>query len=411
MTVPRGAAENVEPLEPGVIRVETWVDDTRVASRLARRTGRAGGLVEGTLGAFRRAREIIETAFGMLSLFVGLAIVSAIPGLHFLGLGYLLHAGGQVGITGRFASGLVGARAAARIGIRALAVALVLAPLFLLSTLRTQAMLINPTEAVFWRWTVGLGAATLWVMVHLAVAFARGGSVGRILWPTLNPVGAVRSLRRPGAYAECRDRFWETLVACRLPYLFWLGLRGFVGGVVWLCLPATAMAIGPQVRPINILGFLSGALVASWLPYLQTQMVVDDRLAAMFEPRGVLARFRRAPVAFLLGLVATLLAATPLYLIKIFQFPSDAAWLAALLYLAFLFPTRLLVGWAFYRGRIERRQALSVVWAPAGVAMYAAALVYIIMVFLTRYATWDGWWSLYEQHAFLVQFPLFWTRP
>jgi hypothetical protein len=34
-----------------------------------------------------------------------------------------------------------------------------------------------------------------------------------------------------------------------------------------------------------------------------------------------------------------------------------------------------------------------------------AALFYVLIVFFTQYTSWNGVWSLYEQHAFLVPVP------
>ena len=65
--------------------------------------------------------------------------------------------------------------------------------------------------------------------------------------------------------------------------------------------------------------------------------------------------FRRAPLAFLIALVVTLLFALPLYLLKIEIIPREAAWLPSLVFVAFIFPARLLSGWAY--ARAERRTA------------------------------------------------------
>ena len=69
----------------------------------------------------------------------------------------------------------------------------------------------------------------------------------------------------------------------------------------------------------------------------------------MFEWREVRARFRRAPLAFWLALLVTLLFAIPLYLLKIELTPRELAWLPSLLFVAFIFPARILTGWATSR--------------------------------------------------------------
>ena len=35
------------------------------------------------------------------------------------------------------------------------------------------------------------------------------------------------------------------------------------------------------------------------------------------------------------------------------------------------------------------------------------ALFYVLVVFFTQYTSWNGVWSLYEQHAFLAPVPFF----
>ena len=37
--------------------------------------------------------------------------------------------------------------------------------------------------------------------------------------------------------------------------------------------------------------------------------------------------------------------------------------------------------------------------------MVPTAAVYVLIVFFSQYAAWNGIWSLYEQHAFLLPVP------
>ena len=57
-----------------------------------------------------------EWGFGVLSLFVGLAMLAAVPVLQFLSLGYLLEASGRISRSGRLRDGALGVRPAARVG-------------------------------------------------------------------------------------------------------------------------------------------------------------------------------------------------------------------------------------------------------------------------------------------------------
>src|SRR5687767_8211083 len=54
--------------------------------------------------------------FGLASILVGLAFLAAVPIVQFLSLGYLLEASGRIVRTGRFRSGFVGFKPAARAG-------------------------------------------------------------------------------------------------------------------------------------------------------------------------------------------------------------------------------------------------------------------------------------------------------
>src|SRR4029079_11516393 len=83
--------------------------------------------------------------------------------------------------------------------------------------------------------------------------------------------------------------------------------------------------------------------------YLQIHFVVQNRFRAFLEIRSVRAHFRRAPVAFGFAFFITLLFAVPLYLLKIEIIPREAAWLPSLVFIVFIFPARILMGWAFSR--------------------------------------------------------------
>ena len=102
-----------------------------------------------------------------------------------------------------------------------------------------------------------------------------------------------------------------------------------------------------------------------------------------------------------------LMAAIPLYFLKIEMIPREAAWLPSLVFVVFLAPARLLTGWAYARsGRRDcpRHWTFRVL---GRVAIVAAALLYVLVVFLAQYTSWGGASSLYEQHAFLLPVPFF----
>ena len=109
-----------------------------------------------------------------------------------------------------------------------------------------------------------------------------------------------------------------------------------------------------------------------FLPFLQVRYAVEGRVSALFSRRAIRDRFRRAPWAFAFSLFALLVAAIPLYLLKIEMIPREAAWLPSLVFVIFLAPARLLTGWAYARSgrRDSPRHWIFRSWA--GVAITAA---------------------------------------
>ncbi|HVU88090.1 MAG TPA: DUF4013 domain-containing protein [Pirellulales bacterium] len=357
-------------------------------------------------GIWRVARGIssgTEYLFGCAALFVGLAILATLPVLQLMSLGYLLEAASRVARSGRITAGLIGIRKAARLGSIVLGTWLLLWPLRLVSLLSGSARLIEPDGGAERFWTVALWVLTVLFVMHVASVCWRGGRLRSFFWP--RPVRFLRELRQPGAYAKARDAVWEFVRGLRLPHYFSLGLRGFVGGLAWLLVPITLLASGARAP---LLGFLGGALLAIvvvYLPFAQVRFAVKNRLRAMFEVRAVRDHFRRAPLAFFVALLVTLASAIPLYLLKIEIIPREAAWLPSLVFVAFIFPARLLAGWAYGRSGRRTTPRHGIFRMAARLAMVPAAIAYAAIVYFTQFTSWYGLASLYEQHAFLLPVP------
>lgn len=386
------ATKLISRSEPaGAPAVEHWFALADQPTRL-RRIGRA-------------AANGLESVFGLMSLLVGLSLLAGVPVLQFLGLGYLLEASRRVAVGGRLRDGLVGLKPAARLGGVVVGMYAVMLPLRFAASLRRDALLIDPNSPTARGWHTALTLLTVVALVHLAGAIARGGRLRHFFWPQLNPVGIVRAVWRRGSYADARDRLYDFVVSLRLPYGFWLGLRGFVVGLGWLAVPVTLLAAG---RSSAVLGWLGGALlvwVAMYLPFMQTHFAVQNRVQAGFDWRSLRGQYARAPWAHAAALVCTLLFAVPLYLLKIEMVSREAAWLPGLVFVLFIFPARLLVGWAY--GLAERRQGprhFLLRW-PASLLMLLVAAAYAAIVFFSQYTAWYGVWSMYEQHAFLLPAP------
>ena len=77
-----------------------------------------------------------------------------------------------------------------------------------------------------------------------------------------------------------------------------------------------------------------------------------------------------------------LLAAIPLYLLKIEMIPREAAWLPSLVFVAFLAPARLLTGWAYSRSARRDRPSHWLFRVLGRLAIVPAAAFYVLIVFL-----------------------------
>jgi len=353
----------------------------------------------------RRVGSGAERLFGLASLVLGLSILAALPLAQFLSLGFFLESSARVARTGRLRDGLIGVRRAARVGGVALGIMLSLIPLWLASSYAQTAELIDPGGGVAKRWRVGLAIVTALTFVQITSACARGGRLRHFLWPVGMPFWLVRGLRSGGLYAAARDGFWEFVAALRLPYYFRLGLVGFLGTLAWIVVPASLIAASGRYPPLGFLGALILAFLAPSLPFLQVRYAVEGRVSALFSLRSIRERFRRAPWAFAFALMVLLLAAVPLYLLKIEMIPREAAWLPSLVFVIFLAPAHVLVGWAYARSWRRYRPRHWSVRALGRIAIIPVSLFYVLVVVLAQYTSWGGIWSLFEQHAFLLPVP------
>jgi hypothetical protein len=392
--------ENATALEPFLDAVEA-LPRYQAEADVRRRTS-LGSLVRKLWGGIGSGAEAV---FGLISLVLGLAILAALPVAQFLSLGYFLESSARVARTGRLRDGLIGVRRAARVGGVVLGGWLSLLPLWLVGSYSHSAELIDPGGAIARGWRGALGVVTLLTFVHLVTACARGGRLRHFLWPVGMPFWLVRKLRAGGLYAEARDGFWEFVAALRLPHYFRLGLVGFLGTLAWLVLPASLIAASGRFPALGFLGALLLAFVAPSLPFLQVRYAVEGHVSDLFSIRSVRERFRRAPWAFAFALMVLLLAAVPLYLLKIEMIPREAAWLPSLVFVIFLAPAHLLVGWAYARSWRRYRPRHWLVRALGRLAIIPVALFYVLVVVLAQYTSWGGIWSLFEQHAFLLPVP------
>jgi hypothetical protein len=403
---------------------------------------------------WRKACGSLEWLFGLASLIGILAVVSTIPLVQMLSLGYLLEASGRVARKGRLRDGFIGMHLSARIGSMVLGTWLMLWPLRLLAAAANDAYLIDPSSPAAGAWRIGQFVATGLIIAHILLAWYSGGKLRHFFWPLLAPFYLVRAimffgvigpitrpllsrfwpslaedlfarqpldtwfppavlwsgLKRGRVIGEARDAVWDFALRLRLPYYFWLGFRGFVGALVWLAIPVGLLIVGTAGgKGIHvIIGYVGAFLLTAifmYLPFLQTHFACQNRLAAMFEWRQAREYFRRAPVAFWIAIVVTLLFTLPLYLLKIELTPRQLTWLPSLFFVLFIYPARLLTGWAVGRAMRRERPRHFLVRSGAWLTVIPLVLIYVGFMFLTQYLSWNGYASLFEQHAFLVPAP------
>ncbi|MFQ3649290.1 MAG: DUF4013 domain-containing protein, partial [Gemmataceae bacterium] len=355
---------------------------------------------------------VVEWICGLLLLVVGLAVLASLPVLNFLSLGYLLEASGRVARTGRLSAGFPGVRLAAHFGAAIGMCYLFLVPVRLVSSLAHSAYVIDPGGPAARGWRLALIVLIGVTSLHLLATLARGGKLRYFLWP-LNILWLVRRIWRGGYYTEARDAVWDYVQRLQLPYLFWLGVRGFAVALLWLGVPVTLLVAGHAPFPLMpLLGWLGTVLLAVvliYLPFAQARLAETGRFAAAFELSKIREAYRHAPWAFTLALYATLLLAVPLYLVKIEPVPREVAWLLSLVLIVFVYPARLLSGWAIACAHARRQWAHGFFRWSGRLAMIPVVLFYLLILYFAQYVSWNGIWSFYEQHAFTLPVPILGT--
>ena len=390
------------------------------------------------LGRFLKAIDALAVAwqfvFGTLSLMVILAVLATVPLLNLLSLGYLLEASGRVARTGKLRRGFIGIPKAYRVGAIVAGTWVMLLPLRFLSDVWYQSSLIDPGSTATFGWRIALIAFTVIIVAHILLAWYSGGLLRHFFWPVMFPLlvayGAlvwahrkvvvhnqwpppillVQGIWKGDMYGAGRDEVWNFVTGLRLPYYFWLGLRGFAGAMIWLFVPVAILLIGANLNEAGgvLFGFFGSmllAIVVLYLPFLQTHFAAENRFKAMFDWWGVRMHFRRAPIAFWTALLITLLFAIPLYLLKIEVTPAEVTWLPALIFIAFIFPARLITGWAMGRARAREMPRFFLSRWLARLGALPVVMTYVFFVYLSQYLSWYGTYSFLDQHAFLVPVP------
>jgi hypothetical protein len=359
------------------------------------------GLIRRNAG---RVYSCINWLFGFATLLLGLAVLASIPVFQFLTLGYLLESSGRVARSGRIRDGFIGVRTAARFGGIAIGAFVLWLPLYGMSYMAERARIIDPNARITRQWETWLLFMTVIYGLHVLAACLRDGRLRSFFWP-LNLFWLIRRVFQDNMVRVARDSLWKTTTSLRLPFYFWLGLRGFLGAFLWLLIPVALLGQSHRLAALGVLGGFLLGLVVLYLPFLQTRFARDGKLRAFLQLQAVRRDYRFAPFAFAVALSMHLLSAIPLYLLKIELIPRDLMYLEGLIFLAFIFPSRLLDGWAYSR---STRRSTSRFWLLLWIcrlSVIPAIVAYVLMVFTSQHLGWNGVSSLFEQHAFLLPVP------
>lgn len=363
----------------------------------------------------RLGRAIAAAAIGLFrygSLVVLLAFLVAVPALQLIVFGYLLEASGRLARGNRLRDAVPWNAYATRIGYALVAMLLVSLPVHLLTHWSQSARLVDPHGRQAEMLQTGSFFAAVAAMVYLGWAWIRGGKLRHYLWPA--PVQFLKQIWRPRTWIGARDALWGLARELEIPQLFWLGLRGVVGTVIWILPPAglfifaTREGQGGAAGLVGAFAFVTMALVLLYLPMLQAHFAAENRLRAMFAVRTVRRDFRRAPWCWMLALLVLYGLAIPLYLLKIEPVPQPVVWLPSLLFVAFMLPARIAVGLAIRRGRSKADPRG--VWSAMNrwtVRLLIPVIVgiYIVFLFASQFVDANGMQTWIQQHAVMVPVP------
>ncbi len=361
-------------------------------------------------------RSTISFLWRTVSLIVLLSVVATIPLLQFASFGYMLEVSSRIARGQPARSCFPGTEIAGRMLVILNCVSLSWLPVWFIADMAYTAELIEQGGDAASRLRLAARlVSVLWVFWVVWAVF-RGGKLRHFLWPA--PILAVRSVFRQSVRREAEDRLWEFITSLSLPRLLWLGLMASIGALVWLVLPSSFIAIGligNGNAGTGLVG-LVGAMLMWWvllhLPFLQIQMAREGRLLSVFDIRSARRSFRRAPWSFCLATWATFVLAVPLYLLRIEPIPEELWWILSFFFVILMFPAKLCTGWALRRSKYHNpANAASVVhwfwrycaWLP----QIAVVLVYLGVLYLAKFALWEGTASIYLQHAFLPPVPFF----
>lgn len=398
--------------------------------------------------------------FGVVSIVILLAITASIPVLQFISFGYLIEVSGRLARQRTFRDAMIGLSKASKLGSVIVGCWLTFLPARLLSSIWQEAYLIDSSSSETLIAKNCLYLLIILSVCHIFTALICGARLRYFFWPLIAPVSlsvwvarrltgikAIRfiikytlgivapniekdisnakpirdwfpplillsRLRNENIYTTARDKSWDFFASLNLRYYMLLGLKGFVGSFAWLLIPTLLLVAASYEESwlsilFGILGVLFAIPIFGTLLFLQTHFSVDGKLVRFFQVGQVWRNFGRAPIAHLFALTVSLVLALPLFLLKIETIPNELLWTLSLVFIIFSWPARLALGWAYRRGETATRSRRWWLRYPMLLASVPVAFAFAIILTLTRYVSWNGALSLFENHVFLLPAP-FW---
>jgi len=279
---------------PSIAEVDVSASPARPSHQMISVAKSKIAIPEWCLACTGRITSSIGWVFGLLSMIVGLSLIATIPIIQFISLGYLLAISAMVAKTGRVRDGLLHVRQWGEVGIRVLAIWLLLLPLRAILGLRNSAILLDHPLKASQLGFAFLISVTL-IMCHIAWALLRGGRLQHFVWPA--PLRFARSVRNQFSrqasqhvperetlvrlVAGARDRFFEWIRSLNVGKHFVTGLKGSIVAMSWLAVPVTLMFVSTKLPEeigflVSVVAGLLLATVLLYLPFLQINSAVDD---------------------------------------------------------------------------------------------------------------------------------------
>ena len=351
----------------------------------------------------------ISMSFGIVTLILALAILSAIPIVNFMVLGYLLEVEGRVARSGRFRDAFPLLPLAPRVGGIVLGIWIWLAPLRFIAWAAADARLIAPGSPADLGWQLALRIAMVIVTVHLCLSLARGGRLSCFFRPLKNLLWLRKQWKSGGYWNRAEQAVRDFLAQFPRTDYFWKGLKGWIGAALWLVIPTALFAAANKPNGgaaiVSIIGGILLSVVLAWVPFLQARFAAEGRMNAFKELRTIREMYRRAPLCWALAAIVTYAMSFPLFFATIVLPPQDALWLVTPIFIISIYPARVLTGWAYYQAAVRQTRAWFSLRFVTGLILMPVLMFYTFILFFTQFIGSSGKLVLFQHHALLLPVP------